>query len=106
MSAELIGGLVTILVAAMSTLTAVMVRRNQSYVEMASKSGTIQTSEATLLWQEATHIREYLSDQLKERDRTITSLQEDLEICVRRSQECEKRERVLERRITTLERKK
>lgn len=105
LSVEVVGGLVALLVAAMSGLTAVLVRRSQARVEMATHSGTIQNSEASLLWKEAESIREYLTSQLRERDKTIDGLKEDLEICIDRSEECEKRERLLERRIATLERK-
>ncbi len=94
----LVGGAVTVIVAAGGWVVAVATRREQSKVEQASKSGTIRTSEASELWAEATKMREHLRDELEDRDIQIAKLGLDVNDCQKACQEARKQTEACERR--------
>lgn len=106
-------------------VVAVIVRREQTRVELQAKSGTIRTSEAKDLWDEADKIRDYLSARLTERDAEIGRLGDKVGECLkavaeahataeacqraaeqakRETAECREREAALEERIAACER--
>lgn len=83
-------------------VVAIAVRREQTKVELAAKSGSIRSTEADKLWDEQEKLREYLTERLEDRDLEIAKLA--LEVadcrrvcadCRRETEECERRERAL-----------
>lgn len=67
-----------IIVAAGGWVVAARGRHEQTQVEMHAKGGTVRSTEAEQLWDEADKIREYLSKALVERDVQVTALRADV----------------------------
>ena len=69
----------------------------------AAQGGTIRSSEAVTLWDEATKIRSYLAGELEKRDARIHELEEAVDECRATAEECSRAAREAEKLVMACE---